>query len=695
MINSIELGNFLSHNETKLEFGDGVTVFVGHNGAGKSSIIDAITFALFGQHTRKSNKGLIRRGQNQAYTTINFSINGKKLRATRKIDNKGTLSSQFLEEQNNEWIPIAEGERKQFGESMTKKIEDFIGLDFEKLKIASIVQQGELNSIIKAKPKEFKELMNAVIGIDKLDLSSENMKVVLKNFREAIQNELGYDDSHVELLRNEIKDLESDKKNSIPLKEKLVSKKEIHQKDIVELKEKIEKELPKVDKIKQLESRKIELKKYAKDAILAIQKEITEKERKIRDCEGCFEHLEGKQNIKKSLDMAKSSIEEVAEKIQDSKMKIVSLNEQLSLAKKLQLEDGKCPVCDSNVKHLNPLFRKEHLKEELENQNKQIISFEKQVKTFEKKRLEFEEKLELIKEGEATLRAHSINNKNEIDAIKQEVILQKTNMQKIPITINDGKLIEVATIDSHAKLLYDKIVELEEETKGFDEVVFSELKNSLESKQTELSKIDQELGGIQEKINNAEKQLKKNIQTLEELSFVKEYVLQLGEIQENIFSRDGPVATSLRSWALNTISAKASEYLSMLNTKIQRIELSEKARDVSITCYAKNSILDLESLSGGEQVSIALALRLGMAQLLGSSNLNFIILDEPTMHLDEERRKSLVKVLSQLSDITNSVSNAAMQFIIISHDSEIFEDSSVEQIFKFESSDNGTIVTAV
>ena len=81
----------------------------------------------------------------------------------------------------------------------------------------------------------------------------------------------------------------------------------------------------------------------------------------------------------------------------------------------------------------------------------------------------------------------------------------------------------------------------------------------------------------------------------------------------------------------------------MLNTKIQRVELSEKTRDVSITCYSKNTILDLESLSGGEQVSIALALRLGMTQLLGSSNLNFIILDEPTMFLDEERRKSLVK----------------------------------------------------
>ncbi|MEE8255803.1 MAG: AAA family ATPase, partial [Nitrosopumilaceae archaeon] len=42
MITSIELGNFLSHSSTKLDFEEGVTVFVGNNGAGKSSIVDAI-----------------------------------------------------------------------------------------------------------------------------------------------------------------------------------------------------------------------------------------------------------------------------------------------------------------------------------------------------------------------------------------------------------------------------------------------------------------------------------------------------------------------------------------------------------------------------------------------------------------------------------------------------------------------------
>jgi exonuclease SbcC len=104
-------------------------------------------------------------------------------------------------------------------------------------------------------------------------------------------------------------------------------------------------------------------------------------------------------------------------------------------------------------------------------------------------------------------------------------------------------------------------------------------------------------------------------------------------------------------------------------------------------------MLDIESLSGGEQVSVALALRLGMASLLGASNLNLMILDEPTTHLDAERKKSLVGVLSQLSDIANS--KTPMQFIVITHDAEIFEDSTVEKIYKFESTEHGSKVTAL
>ena len=67
----------------------------------------------------------------------------------------------------------------------------------------------------------------------------------------------------------------------------------------------------------------------------------------------------------------------------------------------------------------------------------------------------------------------------------------------------------------------------------------------------------------------------------------------------------------------------------------------------------------LKSLSGGESVSIALALRLGMASLLGSSNLNLMILDEPTTHLDAERKKLLVRnIIPIIRNFKFTITNA-------------------------------------
>ena len=692
MIRSIELGDFLAHTNTNLNFGNGVTVFVGHNGAGKSSIIDAITFALFGQHTRKSNKGLIKRGANQGFARINFSVNGKNYEAVRKIDSKGTLSAKFTEIVGDKRIEIAAGERKQFGESMTQEVEKAIGLDFEKLKVASIVQQGELNAIINAKPKEFKELLNAIIGIDKLDVASESMKVVNKEFRQNIREKIGYDDTHIEILSRELERYNKEIEDATPQKNHLQLKQEEFQSEVEDLRKKIETEAPKIEKINLLESRKKELIRYAKEAIHEIQSEINENERKIRDCERCFEPASLKEDFESKIEKVEQAIEDTLNKIQDMKSLTASLKEKQLLASKLQLKDHKCPVCDSNVEKLNPLFQEEHLNQELETLQDQVISKEKEYHMYNQKKKEFSDKLQFARDAEATLRAHSIGSKEELEKIQEDVKTKKQNIQKIPVS-GSTNLAEISQIDSHAKTIFENILELEVETKGFNEQEFLNLKKLVNQKQVELSQIDQQIGAILEKISKGNEQIKIIENAILELKVVKEYVTNLDEIQNNVFSRDGPVATSLRSWALNAISAKASEYLSLLNTKIQRIKLTEKARDISIICNSKTEELDLESLSGGEKVSVALALRLGMASLLGASNLNLMILDEPTTHLDAERKKSLVGVLSQLSNISNS--ETPMQFLIITHDAEIFEDSTVEQIYKFESLEHGSKVTTL
>ena len=689
MITSIELGDFLAHSETKLEFEKGVTIFVGENGAGKSSIIDGITFSLFGQHTRKSNKGLIKRGSNQGYSKIEFSINGKQYETVRKIDNKGGLVATFSEITKEGRVEIAAGERKQFGESMTEQVEKTIGMDFEKLKIASIVQQGELNSIINAKPKEFKELLNAIIGIDKLDVASESMKKVTKEFREKIKTDLGYDDTHIEILERDLERSHLEIKEAEPEKKQLeLKQKQIHE-ELKKLQKELEIETPKVDKIKQLELRKDELLRYVKETMKEIQQKISENERKIHDCEGCFEEIKLKVDFESKIQKVEEAVEDTLKKIQEMTSQIASLKEKQILASKLQLKDNKCPVCDSIVEKLNPFFQEEHIKEEIIKLQENIKLKEKERDMYTQKKKEFLEKVQKTRDAEATLRAHSINTKEELMEIQKETQIQKA---KLPM-MNNNDLKEISQIDDHSKVIFENILKLEVDTKGFSEKEFLNLKNTISEKQTSLSQMDQQVGGILEKIDKAKREIETIEKVILELKIVKKYVSKLDKVQTNIFSRDGSVATSLRSWALNSISVKASEYLSFLNTKIQRIALSEKARDVSIACYSKTEVLELESLSGGEKVSVALALRLGMASLLGSSNLNLMILDEPTTHLDAERKKSLVRVLSQLTEISNS--QTPMQFLIITHDAEIFEDSNVEQIYKFESKEEGSKVIAL
>ena len=693
MIKSIELVDFLSHSDTKLEFDNSTTVFVGQNGAGKSSIIDAITFALFGKHTRKNNKSLIRRGANQGYTKIKFSANGKNYQALRKIDSKGALIAQFSEEVDGNLKIIAEGERKQFDESMTKEIEKTLGIEFEKLKIASIVQQGELSTIIKAKPKEFKELVNAIIGIDKLDIALGLMRTVQKEFRNHIQEKLGYDDTQIQFLENKITEYENESKNAKPKLEKLVIEKTKTEELVLNLEEEIQTNASKESQLKELNSKKNELISYARDVIKSIQREVSEKEQTVKECKPCFVLSKNKQELETETKEIQKILVSIEIDLSNLEKKQARYEEKEELATKLELKDGKCPVCDSIVDHLNPDFQKEHIENEIVEIGKKIEELKNERSTLLEKLKKLSDDLEESKEAATILKTHKITNELQLEEIIAEIKIKTKQIQKIPITVNSGQLVEAGTLDSHTKLLYENITLLEKSTEGFNQENFLKMKESLHNHRNELSKIDQDYGEISGNIKKINSEIEKLGTILNDVKQVQGYVGELEEIQNVVYNRDGPVGKSLRSWSLEVISEKASEYLEKLNTKIQRISLSEKTRDVNISCYSRNTTLELESLSGGEQVSIALALRLGMAHLLGASNLNFMILDEPTTHLDSERRKSLVNVLSQLTNIKEN--NSSMQFIIITHDAEIFEDSTVENIYKFESSQNGTIVSTL
>ena len=507
-------------------------------------------------------------------------------------------------------------------------------MDFEKLKIASIVQQGELSSIIKAKPKEFKELLNTIIGIDKLDAALASMRTVQREFRSTIQKKFGYDDTQVELLENKIAEYQNESKNAQPRLEELGVEKKEQELLIAKLEKQIQSDSTKESQLKDLESRKKEWQEYAKDVIKSIQNEVAEKEEIVKECKPCFAISKNKNDIESEINKIQEKLTAIESELGDLEKKQVRLEEHEELAEKLVLKDGKCPVCDSAVDHLKPLFQKKHIEDEIKEIEKKIEKLENEKDELEQNIDSLSDDLEESKKAETILSTYKIKNQSQLDEIIAEIKMKVKQMQKIPLTINSGQLVEAASLDSHAKTIYENIVSLEKSTKGFDQREFLKNIESRANSMTKLSQINQEYGEISGNVKKAKAELEKLDSTLTELKYVVGYVTELENIQENVYNRDGPVGKSLRSWALEIISQKASDYLEKLNIKIQRISLSEKTRDVNISCYSRDTMLELESLSGGEQVSIALALRLGMSHLLGSSNLNFMILDEPTAHLD-------------------------------------------------------------
>ncbi len=691
MLQSVELENFLSHKKTKLTFDKGVTVFVGQNGAGKSSIIDAITFALFGEHLRKSTKGLLQRGSNQSYAKVEFSIGNRQFEAVRKIDSKGTVGAVLYEKINGESAPLAAGERRQFGESMTKTIEDLIGLDFEKLKIASIVQQGELQAIIEADPKKFKELVNAIIGIDKLDIAYESMKKSIDSFRTTIRSRLNYDDTNMDTLQSRVDTLSKEIATLEPQKRKLEADKILQEKDLAIIQQNIELGTPKELQIKEIENKKEDLLRYLRDSIVRMKQDLVTKEKRLADCSNSLSISSAKFQVESDAKQAQLDIDRINTELRQVGEKIASIQSQQDIANRLHLVDGKCPVCDSKVDKLNPLFDEKYIATELDALKKKTETITKEIATVQSKKRELDLKLQQITKAEGILSSNNIKNQSDLIRLEEEISQLQINTKDVPIEINTGNLMQYA-IDEYASSAIKSISTLVEDTRDFDINEFKSLKLKLEQQRRALGTLDQEVVAVNTKLKIYQDDFEKITQILLELHEVKQYVSSLETIRSQIYNRDGPVATSLRSWALGTISQKASEYLSTFNVKIQRITLEDKARDIGITCYAGNLELDLESLSGGEKVSVALALRLGMAHFMGSSNLNFIILDEPTTHLDQERRKSLVNVLGQAFE---SNIDAISQFIIITHDSDIFENSNIDAIYDFKSTPEGTIVTPI
>jgi len=192
------------------------------------------------------------------------------------------------------------------------------------------------------------------------------------------------------------------------------------------------------------------------------------------------------------------------------------------------------------------------------------------------------------------------------------------------------------------------------------------------------------LTGQLEQLSNSIRDLetkRKHFEKLgEELKNVKDFVKLLNLIRD-VYGKDG-VQRELRNISRPLIEAKTRELFERFNFEYSDIQLDEEY-NLSIFGPAGESNLDM--ISGGERIAVALALRMAITQVISGNSLELIMLDEPTIHLDEYRRQELIELLKKMSILP--------QMIIVTHDSDLEE--AADNILRIEKENGDSSVVEV
>ena len=95
----LELRNFLAYRAPEPILFEGIDLacLTGQNGVGKSSILDAITWALWGRARAKRDDDLIHLGQNEMQVSIDFEQDGLRYRVLRRRSRTGRASRSALD----------------------------------------------------------------------------------------------------------------------------------------------------------------------------------------------------------------------------------------------------------------------------------------------------------------------------------------------------------------------------------------------------------------------------------------------------------------------------------------------------------------------------------------------------------------------------------------------------------------------
>ena len=150
---------------------------------------------------------------------------------------------------------------------------------------------------------------------------------------------------------------------------------------------------------------------------------------------------------------------------------------------------------------------------------------------------------------------------------------------------------------------------------------------------------------------------------------ISDYINLLSHIR-SLYSKNG-IQKDLRNISRPLIQKYTKQFFNEFNFNYSDLTIDE---EYDVTVYGPEGESSLSMVSGGEKIAIALALRLGITQAMANGELDTILLDEPTIHLDSARRHELINLLKDMSVLP--------QMIIVTHEPQL--ENAADNLIKVE-----------
>ncbi len=196
----LELRNFLAYRDPPpLDLsGLHMACLAGVNGAGKSSLLDAITWALWGKARARRDDDLIYGNETEMHVRLTFALGGYLYRVMRYRSRQGRGAStlHFEVADGEDWRPITAPSIRETQE----KINAVLRLDYETFINSAFLMQGRADEFTKKTPAERKAILSEILGLDRWSVYEERAKERLRAIgqeRSRIEGEIGQIDEEL------------------------------------------------------------------------------------------------------------------------------------------------------------------------------------------------------------------------------------------------------------------------------------------------------------------------------------------------------------------------------------------------------------------------------------------------------------------------------------------------------------------